>query len=846
MTPSQQRRSFELPGAVSQYGPDKVVDVEHIDLHVEPNIEAASLDATCTTTVRALDEDLERIVLDAVDLKIGSVERDGAEQEYAYRGDRLEIRFDPVLRAGEKTTFAVSYRVEDPRHGVFFIRDAPDAPRVPHVWTQCQDENARYWFPCFDHPGEKQTTSMTIVVPRGLFALSNGALVERRDEGDRTVFRYRQDVPHSSYLVTMVAGPFVELRQGEAGAHSTPVFAYVLPGREPDGRRAFGNTPRMLEFFERRTGAPYPYARYSQIAVSDFIFGGMENTSATTQTDLTLHDEIAQLDFSSDPLVSHELAHQWFGDLLTCRDWAQAWLNEGFATFFECLWREESLGHDEYLHGIFTGLERYLDEDRRRYRRPIVYNRYRDPIELFDRHLYEKGAAVLHMLRGELGDARFFRSIERYVAQNAQRNVETIDLIRAIEETTGRNLRGFFDRWVLGAGYPEVEYRVSWDEKRKIATVSVDQTQADEVPCATFDFEVGFVPAPPDLPERDSRYPLPGERRVRVHVERKHETVAVALDEEPALVRMDPGAFVVGSITYKLGTAFAAAALRADPDPIARIRAARELVKDGSREARLALAQAFGHEPFWGVLDAAATALGATHAPWAMEILSKAIEHEHPKVRRSAAAALGSFRGERVASDLLHLVDSDASYLVRAAACTALGKTRDSRAFDALVAVLHGTSWNGVVQAGAVIGLGELADARAVPEILDATGPKHPIPVRIAAAQAIGRAAVLLEGERSRLVDELDRLLDDGMLLVSVAAIDASAICEDPRLLGSLDRIAETGFDGRARRRATEAAQRIRESRAVPGAVTSLRSDLDELREQQQRLQESLETLSPQ
>ncbi len=847
MIPADRRRPFALPGAESRYGPDKVVDVEHIDLHVTPNIERAVLDVRCTTTIRALDEAVEWLALDAVDLDVRTVERDGRPLEWRHRDERLELRLDPPLSPGEKASFVVTYRVDHPRHGVFFIRSTEQRRRVAHVWTQCQDTYARYWFPCFDYPHEKQTTSATIVVRKGEFALSNGALVERKDEGDATIFRYRQDVPHSTYLVTIVAGPFVEIAQGTAGARKVPVFAYVLPGREADGQRAFGNTPRMIEFFERAIGTAYPYARYSQIAVSDFIFGGMENTSATTQTDRTLHDETAHLDFSSDPLVSHELAHQWFGDLLTCRDWSQAWLNEGFATYFECLWREEDLGYDEYLYDIFVSLERYFDEDRRRYRRPIVYNRYRDPIELFDRHLYQKGAAVLHMLRGELGDSRFFRSIARYVAQNAQRNVETIDLIRAVEEATGRNLRAFFDRWVFGSGHPELEYRVAWDERRKLATVTIDQRQQidDEHPAAVFDVEVGFVPDEPEGPSRDLRGCLPGERRVRVHVERAHETVAVALEWEPKLVRVDPGAFLVGNVRYRLGTTLAAATLHGDPDVVARIRAARELAEDGSRVAREALAGAFERDPFWGVLEAAAEALGRTRAPWARDILLHAIEHDHPKVRAACAAALGNFRDADTAAALLKRVEKDPSYFVRAAACASLGRTRDPRAFDVLAATVRRTSWNGTVEAGAVAGLAELADPRAVPLIVAASASSGDDTLRCAAASAMARAAELLEHERAPLFDALDRLLDDPMLLVCVVAIDAAASTGETRFLPALDRLAHAASDGRARRHASEAAMRIRESRSVPAAVTTLRSDLDELREQQQRLRESFEALAP-
>ncbi|MBV8245818.1 MAG: M1 family metallopeptidase, partial [Candidatus Eremiobacteraeota bacterium] len=582
-------RRFELPGSMPHYGPDKKVDVLHIDLELRPDLARQRLDAVCTTTVAALDEAVSSLELDAVDLAVESVQCDKRPLSFVHRNKRLEIAFDPPIAPGKQASFAVAYHVVRPRHGLFFIAPSPEYPdRVPHAWTQSQDENARYWFPCFDHPGEKQTTSATVVVPRGQFALSNGALIERRDDGETTIFRYEQDVPHSTYLVTLVVGPFVE-RQQRGGER--PIFFYVLPGREGDGERAFGATPKMMDVFEKRLGVTYPYSRYSQIAVSEFIFGGMENTSATTQTDRTLHDERAHLDFSSDSLVSHELAHQWFGDLLTTRDWSHAWLNEGFATFFEAVYREADLGYDEYLYDIFGQVARYLDEDASRYRRPIVYNHYRDPIELFDRHLYEKGGAVLHMLRGELGEARFWRSIRRYVADNAQRSVETIDLVRAIERATGRNTRAFFDQWVFRGGHPELKVTVEFDKDRKALSARIEQMQTvdDSHPAFAFSVELGVCPKPGE------------ERRIRIRVERQLETLFLPMEEEPHLVRFDPGAFVLADVTYKFGARLAAAALQHDSDCVARIRAARELAKDGSRTARDALGRALAEESFWGV-----------------------------------------------------------------------------------------------------------------------------------------------------------------------------------------------------------------------------------------------------
>ena len=200
---TSERHAFALPGTRPQYGPDRRVAVEHIDLHLTPDFERETLDGVCTTTVRALDEPVERIALDAVDLAVSSVELANAGEsahplEYAARGEKLDVLFDPPIAPGERATFAISYRVVEPRHGLFFIKPTAAAPeKAVHAWTQSQDRYARVWFPCVDYPTEKQTTTTTIVVPEGTFALGNGALVDSRTENGRTTFRYRQDVPHA-------------------------------------------------------------------------------------------------------------------------------------------------------------------------------------------------------------------------------------------------------------------------------------------------------------------------------------------------------------------------------------------------------------------------------------------------------------------------------------------------------------------------------------------------------------------------------------------------------------------------------------------------------------------------
>ncbi|MGA8326669.1 MAG: HEAT repeat domain-containing protein, partial [Candidatus Cybelea sp.] len=478
---------------------------------------------------------------------------------------------------------------------------------------------------------------------------------------------------------------------------------------------------------------------------------------------------------------------------------------------------------------IFENFAAYLKEDVERYSRPIVCNTYLAPSDIFDRHLYQKGAVVLHMLRGELGDARFWRAMTRYVRDNAQRSVETIDFVRAIENATGRNLRGFFAQWVFREGHPSLEVRADWDPKRKVVTLTIDQKQTIDTahPAYQFDVEVGF-----------------DDRLVRVRVERGHETITVPVESEPQLVRFDPGGFLLADVTYALGVDFAAAALQREPNVVARIRAGRELARDGGGEARDAIEAAFAREPFWGVLVELAAAIGATRAPWAQTILVGALAHAHPKVVRAAAAALGNFRDGRAASALIATAQRHESYFVRASALTALGKTRDERAYEVLAAAAQERSWNNTVEAGALHGLAELADARAMAPLFEATDPANGEGLRRAAVTALARVAALVEEERGRVADAVERLIDDDALLVALAAISAAESLGDARLLPALDRLGAEAVDGRLRRHAAEAAMHVRKNSKVPTQVKLLRDDIDELREEQHRLQEKIEALA--
>jgi aminopeptidase N len=689
-----EKRPFPLPGTKVRWSRDRKVDVKHIRLEVALDFATRSIRGVATHVFAPILGDVETLELDCVETTVKRVRMKGRPKPLAFTNADgvLTVRFPRPLAAGRSVEVSVEYAAT-PRRGLYFCGPDADYPsRRVEAWTQGQDQDARCWFPCFDYPNQKATTEVIATVPAHMSALSNGRLVKRtvnRSAGTAT-FHWRQGIRHVSYLVTLVAGEYETIRYRWK---SVPMTVWAPKGRSADARRACDKTPAMTEFFSRFTGAPYPYEKYDQVFVQDFIFGGMENTTATTLTDTALLDRRIFLDANMDGLVAHELAHQWFGDLLTCRDWSHAWLNEGFATYFDALFKEHDLGRDEYLLAVLGLRDSYLSEDGGHYRRAIVSKRYRDPVELFDRHLYEKGALVLHMLRGQLGDDLFRRCIQRYVAAHREGSVETVDLRRAVEAETGLNLEPFFDQWVFKAGHPDIKATFAWDEKRKTAVVGVKQVQGtdDKTPSA---FAMPLTVA----------FHLGGRRvhEMKVRMEEKEHSFEAKLASRPKFVSFDPGFRILKTLDFTPPRDMLVAQLAGDPDVVGRIHAAGCLGKDASPEAVAALGKCLADgKAFWGVRAAAAAALGKAATAGARDLLLRNLPTGHPKVRRAVARALGEWRGdEKAAAALLSLAKrGDPSYLVEAEACSALGRTRSPLAFEVLARVYDDRpSWNEVVR----------------------------------------------------------------------------------------------------------------------------------------------------
>ncbi len=829
-------REFALPGTRPRWAPDRVVDIQHIALVLTIDPLARTVEGTATLRAAVLAPDTRAVELDAVELVIRKVTVGGDATTFRHDDRKLRVELPKPFAIGAELVLEISYRGA-PRRGLYFIGPDEGYPDKPvQVWTQGQDEDSRYWFPCFDAPHEKATSEVTVTVPAHMFALSNGTLVSDRTDGARRTLRWRLDVPHSCYLITLAIGDFAAI---ETRWRDLPVVYYVQRGREAEAERTLARTPEMLELFSSRFGVPYPYPRYAQVFVSDFIFGGMENTSATTLTDTILIDERAAIDYDIDALVAHELAHQWFGDLVTCRDWGEGWLNEGFATYAEYVWREHHEGRDAADLELEDWAEMYFGEDAGRYRRTIATKLYDEPIDIFDHHLYEKGGRVLHMLRHLLGDERFFATLKHYLTKHQHGVVESRDLARAVEESTGKNLDWFFSQWVIdGAGHPELEVSISYDPAGGVATVAVEQRHKVDArtPLFRIPTKVRFRVGDDDVDHA-------------LEITEARHVFHLRLGAEPTQAIFDPGKVLLAAVKTDKPERVWAAELASATHGIDRGAAAMALAKRAGPAAERALAEALTRDPYWAVRGAAASGLAMIRTTTARDRLIQALAADvHPRARRAIARALGDFIHDPAAgAALASIVErGDASYFVEAEAALALGKTRTPRATELLRQAATRESFTDVIRQHAYRGLAEARDDSALGLLADGTRWGRVTQGRRA---AVGALAQLMRGRRDReqrdIRERVELLLSDRDFRVQAAALEGLHVIADPAAIPALRRMIDRELDGRLRRRGREIIRDLEDGTPITEDVRRLRDEIGELRHVVGMLRDRVDRLAP-
>lgn len=839
-------KRFELPGAKPHYNPDRPGQVEHIFLDIGLDIPQKSCYGTCSIRLLPVRNGINRLTLDAVNLQIKSVQVDEVAQNFEYDGEKLCIHLSQPTKIGNRLLIAIAYTAEKPQRGIYFIQPDKHYPHKPiQIWTQGEDEDSRYWFPCFDYPGQLSTSEIRVRVPNPLVAISNGELIETVDNGEYKIYHWSQQQVHPTYLMTLAVGDFAEIRDEWQGK---PVTYYVEKGREADAKRSMGKTPQMIEFLSEKYGYPYAFPKYAQVCVDDFIFGGMENTSTTLLTDRCLLDARAILDNrNTESLVVHELAHQWFGDLVVIKHWSHAWIKEGMASYSEVMWTEREYGDQEAAYYRLTAARSYLSEDSSRYRRPMVTHVYREAIELYDRHIYEKGSCVYHMIRAELGDELFWQAVQTFVQDNAHQTVETIDLLRAIEKAAGRNLAFLFDQYVYRGGHPDFKVAYSWDGDTNLAKVTVTQTQAQADSQDLFNLKIPIGFGYKENPKLTTF-------TVRVH--EKEQSFYFPLTERPDFISFDVGNNYLKTVKLEFPMAELKAQLEFDPHPISRIYAAEALATKGGLEATQALSSALKNDPFWGVRAEVAKQLAEIQLDQAFDGLIVGLQDPSPFVRRAVISSLSQIKTHHSYKAVKSFVqDGDESYYVEAAACRTIAaiaaanledKSHEDKVIKLLKSVLEERAgWNEVVRSGAIAGLAEFKTSEvALNIILEYTKIGIPQPLRLSAIRALGKISTgQIPANIERILDRLAEIARETFFLTQVAVLTALGQMETPKAIGILQSLANQTADGRVRRYAEEEVAKVQNNIGTDKTLRQLREELDQLKQQNQELKSRLENL---
>lgn len=673
-------------------------DQLHLDLSLDLDLADGSISGKAVHRMSAL-ADLSVVKLHLEDMQVSAVTTDTGAAAAQQVGDQLHVTLDAPRTAGQEFTLTIEYAGK-PTSGLWFFRPSEEHPQIPlQAWSQGQGTENRHWFPVYDLPDDRFTSTLAVTAPAELITLSNGMPGEETTGPDgRVTHTWSLDRPHPSYLLTLVVGEFEVVERDAAGV---PQYDYVPPGWAEHAEEVFGRTPSMMLFLQDFTGERYPWKRYSQVTVWDFMYGGMENTGATTLNMRALHTDGVRPDYSADGLVAHELAHQWFGDLITCRTWNHIWLNEGFATYFTDLWIEDFHGPDEFRWARLRSKERYMD--RSDLAQLAVTSLPDSPTDCGDvaRHQYTKGSSVLHMLRHHLGPDAFRRGIRRYVAECKDRSVESEDLRASLEAETGVELSWFFDQWVYGQGFPELHVTPTWDAEAGVVRVQVVQRQP-----VTEHMPLFATPVELEIVWPDGRV----ERRThRLHAGSHEWTIRGPGD--PKAVLFDPDEALCARVHVEQRRPAWESQLEHAGVNVARIRAARALGKVGVR-AVPALAKAGKGDTRWEVRLACASALGEIPGKASADALISLASDPDSRVRRAACEALGSFPAAWVRDTLADRLLNDESVYAAAAAGESLARTRAPGAYEILVEGLRRESHRNEIRRRIMVGLAELGDPR--------------------------------------------------------------------------------------------------------------------------------------
>ena len=509
----------------------RTFDVQHYLIRTSFDRKNRAIFGDTTITLKPLANGFNSLELDAASLNFESVKLEpaGKDLQFQTAGEKVIIKLDRDYTPKDFLKIRLKYSAK-PKKGVYFVEAERAGGTLLHaeqIWTQGETEEAHHWFPSYDFPDDKATTEQFLTVEPDEIAISNGELLETLQNSDgKLTFHFRMNVPHSVYLTSFIVGKYVKFNDSYK---KIPLTVYLYPGKEYLYKQVFGNTKEMLRTFEELTGIEFPFNKYDQTIVSQFNLGGMENITATTLSarDIFFSDTNRLV---VEDIISHELSHSWFGNLVTCRNWAELWLNEGFATFMEAAYREKMYGRADYIRKIEEDRDVYFAEEATMSRKHGLFNQLARPDDsIFDAITYQKGGAVVHTLRETVGDQIFWKALNIYLTKNKLGNVETRDLKAVFEETSKKDLDWFFRQWVYGTGYPKLEIKYRYDAETKNLVLKIRQTQKTD----------DLTPAAFILPMDVEMTTASGTVAERITLTKREETLSIKLNELPTGVVFD-------------------------------------------------------------------------------------------------------------------------------------------------------------------------------------------------------------------------------------------------------------------------------------------------------------------
>jgi aminopeptidase N len=774
---------------------ERTYDVIHYQLNVTIDEKSKTISGTNTITLVPIRPKLYAVKLDAADLNISevSLSHKDLKCEVNKNKEYLLVTLDKAYTPSDTLRLTVAYSAS-PQKGLYFIQPDDAYPKRPYqVWSQGEAEDNHYWFPCYDYPNDKATSEMMVTINRKFSAIGNGALLDIKfdDANNTKTFHWLESKPHSSYLISLVVGEYEQLKDEW---NKIPVYYYVYKDQKKIVPLSFSNTPRMMQIFSDATGFNYPWEKYSQTVVSNFVYGGMENVSAATLTDQTIHDERTHPDYQSDGLVAHEFAHQWFGDLITCKDWSHAWLNEGFATFFGTYYNEANNKADEAAYRWYTQQQSIVSSDAGNRRRPTVTNRFFYPMDIFDGRIYAKGSAVLNMLRNILGDDSFFKAIRLYTKKYAYGLVETKDFQSAVEETTEKNVDWFFDQWIYKAGYPEFDVNYEWEPEEKTIKLNVKQIQ-------NVDSLTGIFTTPVDVEIWYNQYPT----TQRILIDKAEQEFTFPSDNPPNNVVFDKGSKIIKKINFIKPLEEWLFQLQ-HSDAIDRLVAVK-ILADSVDDTRVkqAISKALFSDRCRFIRIEAARVLGTSTQKSTAELLMDAYRNNNSGVRSAIVHGVNKFHGTNIVQFLKNVFEKDTSYNVVEAALHGLTKADSQNALLYCQKGLTIDSHNNNIRTASLSELSEVGTEEAYKIILPYT--------KYGAETELRRTAISALSEKwpnkNEVFEIADKMLKESSFHIRMSAILALENIGSDRAIESLKMAYKTEKQARLIKITREALARL-------------------------------------